>query len=159
MSSSESSQRDFGSAFQPLPEVSPEAPHWGERFLREMPTLEPPYYGVNVADVRRENYDAIFQNIEQQVQGAELLLGGRLHFFSATDYEEVRRVMFIIYFATFPDTETVLETLRGAGVAQADDTTGFPDLWTESDLWKEFTRLAEGYTWWITPALPANESP
>ena len=121
--------------------------------------MEPPYYGVNVADVRREHYDAIFQNIEQQVQGADLLLGGRLHLFSATDYGELRRVIFILYFETFPDAETVRDTLGGLGLDQADDATEFPDIWTGSGLWTEFTRLAEGYTWWVMPALPANEMP
>lgn len=155
----ESSQRDFPSAFQPLPEVSPEEPNWAERFAREMPSLEPPYFEVNVADVRRENYDAIFQNIELQVQGANLLMGGRLHLFSATDYGELRRVMFILYFETFPDAKTILDTLGAQGLDQADDANVFPDIWTGSDLWTEFVRLAEGYTWWVMPALPANEIP
>ncbi len=159
MSSSESSQRDFGSAFQLLPEVSPDAPDWGGRFRREMPSVESPYYGVNVADVRREHYDAVFQNIEQQVQGAELLFGGRLHFFSATDYGDIRRVIFIIYFEHFPDTATVIETLRAGGLDVPDDATKFPDIWTGFDLWTEFTRLAEGYTWWIAPAMSESESP
>ena len=124
-----------------------------------MPTVESPYYGVNVVDVRREHYEAVFQNIKGQVQGAELLLGGRLHFFSATDYGEVRRVIFIIYFESFPGTQRVLENLRGAGVDVPTNATEFPDIWTGTDLWTEFTRLAEGYTWWIAPALPGDETP
>ncbi|MYD70697.1 MAG: hypothetical protein F4W89_08135 [Acidobacteria bacterium] len=118
-----------------------------------MPTLEPPYYGVNLVDVRREHYDAIFQNIELQVQGAAQLFGGRLHFYSVTDYGEIRRVIFIIYFETFPDS------LAGLVPDQDNDVTGFPDIWSGSELWSEFARLAEGYTWWVTPALPANEIP
>lgn len=153
MSSSESSQREFPSAFQPLPEINPDAPRWGERFAREFSSMEPPFYGVNLVDVRREHYDAIFRNIEVQVQGAAQLFGGRLHFFSATDYGEIRRVIFVIYFETFPDS------LPGLAPDQANDATGFPDIWTGSDLWTEFERLAEGYTWWVTPALPANETP
>ncbi|MCY4074957.1 MAG: hypothetical protein OXH04_05965 [Acidobacteria bacterium] len=152
-SSSESSQQEFPSAFQPLPEISPDAPRWGERFTREMPSLEPPFYGVNLVDVRREHFDAVFRNIELQVQGAAELLGGRLHFYSATDYGESRRVVFIIYFETFPDS------LPGLVPDQANDAPGFPDIWSGSDLWSEFARLAEGYTWWVTPALPANETP
>ena len=153
MSSSQSSQRDFPSAFQPLPEISPDAPRWGERFAREFSSMEPPFYGVNLVDVRREHYDAIFRNIETQVQGAAQLFGGRLHFYSVTDYGEIRRAVFIIYFETFPDS------LPGLVPDQANDGTGFPDIWTGSDLWTEFERLAEGYTWWVTPALPANETP
>ena len=159
MSSFESSQREFASAFQLLPAVSPEAPDWGGRFRREMPSVPSPYYGVNVVDVRREHYDAVFQNIQGQVQGAELLFGGRLHFFSATDYGEIRRVIFIIYFESFPETESVLEMLRAGGLDVPADTTEFPDIWTGFDLWTEFTRLAEGYTWWIAPAMPESESP
>ena len=121
--------------------------------------MEPPYYGVNVADVRRENYDALFQNVQQQVQGAELLLGGRLHLFSATDYGELRRVIFILYFETFPDAETLRGTLTGLGLDLTEDADVFPDMWTGSDVWTEFVRLAEGYTWWVMPALPANEIP
>ena len=153
MSSSQSSHREFPSAFRPLPAISPEAPPWGERFAQEMPSLAPPYYGVNVVDVDRKHYDLIFRNIELQVQGAAQLLGGRLHFFSVTDYGEIRRVMFIIYFETFPDSLPGLVPEQAGGVSQ------FPDIWTGSDLWTEFTRLAEGYTWWVTPALPASEAP
>ena len=150
--SESSSHRAFPSAFQPLPAISTEAPRWGPRFAQEMPSLEPPYYGVNLVDVRREHYDAISRNIELQVQGAELF-GGRLHLYSVTDYGEIRRVIFIIYFETFPDA------LAGLVPDQADEAAGFPDIWTGSDLWSEFARLAEGYTWWVTPALPANETP
>lgn len=153
------SQQDFTSAFQLLPEISPDAPNWGERFRREMPTVESPYYGVNVVDVRQEHYDAVFQNIQGQVQGAEHLFGGKLHFFSATDYGEIRRVIFIIYFENFPDTPSVLETLRSAGVDISSDATEFPDIWTAAPSWMEFTRLADGYTWWIAPAMPENASP
>ena len=110
-----------------------------------MPALEPPYYGVNLVDVRRQHYDAISRNIELQVRGAAELFGGRLHLYSATDYGEIRRVIFIIHFQTFPD--------------QIDDATRLPDIWSGSDLWSEFARLAEGYTWWVTPALPPTETP
>ena len=151
--SASSSQREFPSAFQPLPQMSPEAPRWGERFAREMPALEPPYYGVNLVDVRREHYDAIFRNIELQVQGAAELFGGQLHFYSVTDYGEIRRVIFVIYFETFPDS------VAGLVADQANAGTEFPDIWSGSDLWSEFARLAEGYTWWVTAALPANETP
>lgn len=115
--------------------------------------MEPPFYGVNLVDVRREHYDAIFRNIETQVQGAAQLFGGRLHFYSVTDYGEIRRAVFIIYFENFPDS------LPGLVPDQANDGTGFPDIWTGSDLWTEFERLAEGYTWWVTPAPSANETP
>ena len=145
--------REFRSAFQPLPQIGPEAPRWGERFAREMPALEPPYYGVNLVDVRREHYDAISRNIELQVRGAAELFGGRLHLYSATDYGEIRRVIFIIHFQTFPDS------LPGLVPDQAGDVTRFPDIWSGSDLWSEFARLAEGYAWWVTPALPATETP
>ena len=111
-----------------------------------MPTVESPYYGVNVVDVRQEHYDAVFQNIQGQVQGAEHLFGGKLHFFSATDYGEIRRVIFIIYFENFPDTRSVLETLRSAGVDISSDATEFPEIWTGAPSWMEFTRLADGYT-------------
>ena len=117
-----------------------------------MPSLEPPFYGVNLADVRREHYDALFANIRLQVQGAADLLGGRLHFYSVTDYGEIRRVIFIIYFETFPDS------LAGLVPDQANEATRFPDIWTGSDIWSEFARLAQGYTWWVTPALPAGET-
>ena len=153
------SQQDFASAFQLLPRINPDAPNWGERFRREMPTVESPYYGVNVADVRQENYDAVFKNIQGQVQGAELLFGGKLHFFSATDYGEIQRVIFIIYFENFPDTASVLETLRDAGVDISIDATEFPDIWTGAGSWTEFTRLVDGYTWWIAPAMREDESP
>lgn len=76
-----------------------------------------PFYGVNVVDVRHEHYDAVLENIKGQGQGAELLLGGRLHMFSATDYGEIRRVIFTIYYESFPDTATFLENLRGIGNA------------------------------------------
>jgi len=152
-SSSKLSHQEFPSAFHPLPAIGPDAPRWGERFTQEMPSLDPPYYGVNLVDVRREHYDAIRQNIELQAQGAAQLFGGRLHFYSVTDYGEIRRVIFIIYFETFPDS------LAGLIPDQANDVAQFPDIWSGSDLWSEFTRLAEGYTWWITPALPANETP
>ncbi len=158
-SASQSSQRNFASAFRLLPKISPDAPSWGERFRREMPTVESPYYGVNVADVRQEHYDAVFQIIQAQVQGAELLFGGKLHFFSATDYGEIRRVIFIIYFENFPDTASVLGTLRDAGVDIPIDATEFPDIWTGADSWIEFTRLVDGYTWWIAPAMQEDESP
>ncbi len=118
-----------------------------------------PYFGVNVADVRRENYDAMFENIQQQVQGAELLLGGRLHLFSATDYGELRRVIFIFSFETFPDAETLRDTLSGLGADLPGDANEFPDIWTGSELWTDFVRLAEGYTWWVMPALPTTEVP
>ncbi len=153
MSSSKSSHREFSSAFQPLPAISLDAPRWGERFAREMPSLEPPFYGVNVVDVRREHYDAIFSNIRLQTQGAADLFGGRLHFYSVTDYGEIRRATWIIYFETFPDS------LGVSAADQASDVTRFPDIWSGSDMWSEFVRLAEGYTWWVTPALPANETP
>ena len=117
-----------------------------------MPSLEPPFYGVNLADARREHYDALFANIRLQVQGAADLLGGRLHFYSVTDYEEIRRVTFIIYFETFPDS------LAGLVPDQANTRPSFPDIWSGSDIWSEFARLAEGYTWWVTPALPAGET-
>ncbi len=159
MSLFESSQCEFETAFQLLPEISPEAPDWGGRFRREMPSVPSPYYGVNVVDVRREHYDAVFQNIQGQVQGAEQLFGGRLHFFSATDYGEIRRVIFIIYFESFPATESVLEMLRAGGMDVGDDASEIPDIWTGFDLWTDFTRLAEGYTWWIAPAMAEHESP
>lgn len=152
----ESSQRDFASAFRLLPEINPDAPNWGERFRKEMPSVDSPYYGVNIADVRREHYDKALQNIKEQVQGAEQLFGGRLHFLSATDYGEIRRVIFIIYFEDFPDTANVVEKLRGAGLDIVDPTK-FPDIWTGSEHWTEFTRLVDGYTWWIAPALEMNE--
>ena len=147
------SHREFPSAYQSIPEIGPEAPPWGERFAGEMPSLEPPYYGVNPVDVRREHYDAIFRNIALRVRGAAEPFGGGLHCYSATDYGEIRRVIFIIYFETFPDS------LPGLVPDQADDATPFPDIRSGSDLWSEFARLAEGYTWWVTPALPANETP
>ena len=128
------SQQDFASAFQLLPEISQDAPNWGERFRREMPTVESPYYGVNVVDVRQEHYDAVFQNIQGQVQGAEQLFGGKLHFFSARDYGEIRRVIFIIYFENFPDTPSVLDTLRSAGADIPSDATEFPDILDRSAL-------------------------
>ena len=118
-----------------------------------MPSLEPPFYGVNLVDVRREHYDKIFPNIQLQTQGAAEFLGGRLHFYSVTDYGEIRRVTWIIYFETFPDS------LGGLAPDQANDVTQFPDIWSESDIWSEFARLAEGYTWWVTPALLATETP
>ncbi len=86
------------------------------------------------------------------MQGAADLLGGRLHFYSVTDYEEIRRVTFIIYFETFPDS------LAGLVPDQANTQPSFPDIWSGSDIWSEFARLAEGYTWWVTPALPAGET-
>ena len=155
--SGESSQRDFASAFQLLPGVSPHTPDWGGRFVREMPLLEPPYFGFNLADVRRENYDAIYENIRQQAEGAAALFGGRLHLFSVTDYEEIRRVAFIFYFETFPDAETVNAMLGLPVPEQSDEAIPFPNIWTGSDLWTEFVTLAEGYTWWVTPAQPAGE--
>ena len=117
----------------------------------EMPALSPPFYGINVADVRREHYDAIYANIEQQAQGAAALFGARLHLFSVTDYGDIRRVLFIFYFATMPDS--LSEFIPGLAAGE------FPDIWTGSELWEEFTRLAEGYTWWLTPALSAAEVP
>ena len=77
----------------------------------------------------------------------------RLHFFSATDYGEIRRVIFIIYFESFPDTETVLENLRAAGMDVPLNATEFPYIWTGTDLWTEFIQLAEGYSWWVAPAM------
>ncbi len=115
--------------------------------------MEPPFYGVNLADVRREDYDAIYRNIELQVQGAAALFGGRLHLFSVTDYGEIRRVTFIFYFESFPDS------LAGIVPDQDDGAGQFPDIWTGSELWTEFVRLAEGYTWWVMPALPESEIP
>ncbi len=153
MSSSLFSPSDFRSAFHPLPAISPDAPNWGERFAKELPSLAPPYYGVNLVDVRREHFDAVFRNIEAQVQGAEALFGGRLHLFSATDYGEVRRVIFVIYYETFPDS------LAGVIPGVDSDSDEFPDIWNGSELWIEFTRLAEGYTWWVTPALTAEAMP
>ena len=156
---SESSQRDFFSAFQPLPAVNADAPDWGGRFVQEMPSLQAPYYGINLADVRRENYDAIFRNIQQQAEGAAALFGGRLHLFSATDYGEIRRVIFVFYFESFPDAATVNAMLGVSRAEQSDEAMPFPDIWTGSDLWTEFVTLAEGYTWWVTPALAADELP
>ena len=72
---------------------------------------------------------------------------------SVTDYGEIRRVTWIIYFETFPDS------LGGPAPDQTDEVTRFPDIWSGSDMWSAFARLAEGYTWWVTPALPANETP
>ena len=122
-----------------------------------MPSLEPPYFGFNLADVRRENYDAIYENIRQQEEGAAALFGGRLHLFSVTDYEEIRRVAFIFYFETFPDAATVNAMLGVPVPEQSDEPIPFPNIWTGSELWTEFVTLAEGYTWWVTPALALAE--
>ena len=112
-----------------------------------MPSIEPPFYGVNLVDVRRENYDAIFPNIERQTLASATLLGGQLHLYSVTDYGEIRRVTWIIFYESFPD-------IRGPALEQANE--GPQDL---ADNWAEFANLAEGYTWWVTPALPVDETP
>ena len=152
-------QHEFTAAFEPLPPVSPDAPDWGSRFREEMPSVASPYYGVNIVDVRRENYDAIVQNIRGQVQGAEFPMGGRLHFFSATEYGEVRRIIFIIYFESFPSAESLLTNLRATGVDIPASVSDFPDIWTGTEVWTQFTRLAEGYTWWIAPMSALPEPP
>ena len=125
------SQASFTSAMDLLPEIDEKiTKRWRKRYEEEIPVVGKPFYGINLADVRKENYEALYENIKAQTEAVEQI-GGELHLYTVADYGEIYRVTFIMRYETF-------------SFSQLEDRQGL------SNTMDEFGRIAEGYTWWAS---------
>ena len=131
------SQAIFTSALDLLPEIDEESgKRWPKRYEEEIPVVGLPFYGFNLADVRKENYEALHENIKAQTEAVEQI-GGELHLYTVAEFGEIYRVTFIMRYETF--------FIQNIDYQQLEKT------------WDEFGRIAEGYTWWAAPAEAENK--
>ena len=120
-----------------LPAMNAESgPSWIDRFIVEMPKVAAPYVGVNVVDVKPENYEALRDNIARQVQAGIDTFGSEMLVYSVAKFDEIWRVVWLLqHNVIIPQDQLTPEQTAGFGA-----------------IWAEYTDLAEGYQWHITPA-------
>ena len=127
------SQASFTSALDLLPKIDEKSgKRWTKRYEKEIPVVKKPFYGINLADVRKENYEELYENIKAQIEAAEQV-GGELHLYTVADYEEIYRITFIMRYETFSIQNVDYQQLL--------------------NTWEEFGRIAEGYTWWASSEM------
>ena len=101
---------------------------WAMTIQTELAQTPAPYFGVNILDVRPENWDALVANARVQTEYAEEL-GGRSFLWAVRDHGDLKRVIWINYYPTVvaPDAETIAANPRFAS------------------MWPEFCKLVENY--------------
>ncbi len=115
---------------------------WGMTVQMELTQTPAPYFGVNILDVRPENWDALLANARVQTEYAETL-GGRLHLWAVRDHGDLKRVIWINYYPTVaaPDAEAIAADPRFAS------------------MWPDFCKLIENYRWFCATEQQPSDQP
>lgn len=111
------------------------------RFAEGFKNAKAPYYGVNIIDVNRENWDAFIEGTKAVHKGVREVLGGRSHFWAVRDFGDRKRVVWINYYP-----ECVAE--KNSYEAHHE-----PE---RLDLFLEYCKLIERYEWFITSEDPSE---
>lgn len=123
----------------PLPKS--EIDSWSAIQNLEFMTTPAPYYGVNIYDVRTENWEALIDNQKRVKTITMKLPGYKPYYWAVRDYGEFRRVIWINYYEKTPDPDD-------PGVAE------LAEIFA-NDLMPEFCQLIEKYRWFITSETPS----
>ncbi|MBI2876653.1 MAG: hypothetical protein HYY20_07210 [Candidatus Tectomicrobia bacterium] len=98
-----------------------------------------PYYGVNIFDVPAHHWEAVCQNVRQQIEAVKML-GGRSHLWSVRDHGPRKRVLWI---NRYPQQISMArEEIRG---------------FVENPIWTEFCKLIDSFQWFLVTEQPSTE--
>ncbi|MBI2878018.1 MAG: hypothetical protein HYY20_14165 [Candidatus Tectomicrobia bacterium] len=116
-----------------------EAKAWGVVFAEEFSNAPTPYLGINIFDVPTQHWEAVLQNVRQQVEIVNQV-GGKSHLWSVRDHGPRKRVLWV---NRYPSS---LKELRN-----------FMTEFVEGPMWKEFCSLIDSYQWFLVTEQPSTE--
>jgi len=118
---------------------SAEAKAWAPIFAQEFQQTPAPYLGINIFEVPSQNWEAVLQNVRQQIELVKAL-GGQSYLWSVRDYGDKKRVLWI---NRYPEpVKNLKDTIQE---------------FVEGPIWKEFFELIDSFQWFMVSEQPSPE--